>query len=174
MAVSILDQALTQVEHINTFCDFSDRLPPPPAGIPPDPLRAAGLDPDIIWHGLGIVGLWAALDAFTERRQQQQRPSGTGWADWLTSSLPSHLADAVRELDDMRHLYAHNFGGVADAKYFQRPRNVFKQKPKCPYRLSSGTGSSFDGQRLTLTRDDLRFYIAKVCAILSCLDSVWS
>lgn len=171
MAVSILDQALTQVRQIETFCDFCDRLPLPPVTMPPDAVRAAGLDPDI-WHGLGIVGLWATLDAFMERRHQ--RPSGTGWADWLTSSLPSHLADAVRELDDMRHLYAHNFGGVADATYFQhRQRNVFKPKPKVPYRLSSGTGSSFDGQRLTLTRDDLRFYIAKIRAILSYLDSVW-
>jgi hypothetical protein len=53
-------------------------------------------------------------------------------------------------------------------KYFERQRNVLKQG--VPYWLSSNTGSSFDGQRVTLTRDDLRFYIEQVRDILSKLD----
>ena len=177
MTVSKLDQAFTQVTQIDTFCAFCARLPLPPVTMPPDAVRAAGLDPDI-WHGLGIVGLWAALDAFTERGHQ--RPSGTRLVDWLTCDahvphLPSDLAKAVRELDDMRNLYAHNFGGLADDVYFARQRNVFKRGES--YRLSSDTGSSltasppgtpssFGSQRLTLTLDDLQFYIKKVHAIL--------
>ena len=169
-----LNQALTQVRQIGTFCDFFDRLdlPLPPFPITQDPVRAAGLNRDI-WHGLGIVGLWAALDAFRERRHPQA-PGGKRRVGWLTSHLPQDLAAAVRELEDIRHLYAHNFGGVADDKYFragpQYKRYVFKQD--CSHRLSSDTGSSFDGKCLTLALDDLRFYISQVEAILRHLDNV--
>ena len=159
MAVSTLDQARTQVKQICTFCDFCDRLPLPPVTMPPDAVRAAGLDPDI-WHGLGVVGLWAALDAFAARCS----PS-TSWADWRTR-LPQDLADAVCELEDMRNLYAHNFGGVADDVYFSPKFKRYMFKQGVPHLLSSGTGSSFDGQRLTLALADLRFYIEKVSAIL--------
>lgn len=68
----------------------------------------------------------------------------------------------------MRDLYAHNFGGVADATYFRRQRHFFRSG--MAYTLSSG--QSFDGQWLQLTLDDLKFYIDKGKSILKELDRV--
>lgn len=97
-----LDQALAQLAALETFCRFSQRLPMPPVTMPPDAVRAAGLDPDV-WHGLGIVGIWAAVDAFAERRGHHRSE--------LPKVLSPRLKRAWLEIDDLRHLYAHNFGG---------------------------------------------------------------
>jgi hypothetical protein len=79
---SLLDQALLQVEHVKSFCNFTivlnieDQERRPPAHLVdvrsgptlrPDPLLRRTFDPEI-WHGLGVVGLWAAIDAFRERK----------------------------------------------------------------------------------------------------------
>ena len=160
-------QALRQLDQIESFCDLCDRLPMPPVTLPPDPVRAAGLDPDI-WHGLGIVALWAAIDAFVERRQ----PPGVsgGFVNRLSRYLPPNLDQIAKEIDDMRNLYAHNFAGVADATYFNnRPRSCFQAS--IPYTLTSG--NRFDGQQLTLTLNDLKHYIRHTREILKRLDSVW-
>jgi hypothetical protein len=145
-----LEQALRQLKQIESFCNLCDRIPMPPVTLPPDPVRAAGLDPEI-WHGLGIVGLWAAIDAFRERRKRK-------------GPLPNNLGRIWKELDDMRHLYAHNFAGVADATYFKkRQRNYFQSG--IPYNLASG--NIFDGHKLILTLDDLKFYIKGARDILN-------
>lgn len=159
-------QALKQLDQIESFCDFCDRLPLPPVTLPPDPVRAAGLDPDI-WHGLGIVALWAAIDAFVERKLPPgiSRPPVNG----LSCYLPPNLDLIAKELDDMRHLYAHNFAGVADTTYFERHRNCFQAST--PYSLSSG--NRFDGHQLTLTLSDLKHYIQHTRDILKHLDNVW-
>lgn len=161
-------QDLRQLDQIESFCDLCDRLPMPPVTLPPDPVRAAGLDPDI-WHGLGLVGLWAAIDAFVERN----KPPGVSrpFLVHLSPFLPPKLDQVAKELNDMRHLYAHNFAGVADAKYFDfpQPRSCFKDST--PYPLTSG--NRFDGQQLTLTLNDLKYYIQHTREILKHLDNVW-
>ena len=81
-------QALRQLDQIESFCDLCDRLPMPPVTLPADAVRAAGLDPDI-WHGLGIVSLWATIDAFAERTQPK-KVSGR-LVDRLSPDLPSKL-----------------------------------------------------------------------------------
>lgn len=136
----------------------------PPVTMPPDPVRAAGLEPEI-WHGLGIVGLWAAIDAFVERRQPERRRGPL--AVRLRAELPKDRG--LAELEDMRHLYAHNFGGLADEEYFaSATRYVLVPSG---YTLASGT--RFDGTMLVLTLDDLRFYIAETRRILTTLDRAW-
>ena len=159
-----LDQALRQLEQIESFCILCDLLQPPPVTLPQDPVRAAGLDPDI-WHGLGVVGLWAAIDAFVERRRPQRpkRPLPIRLAAEL------HHDRALAEIEDIRHLYAHNFGGVADQRYFVAAERHALGRAGCT--LTSG--ARFDGQRLTLRLDDLRFYIAEARRIISTLDSLW-
>ena len=165
--MTVLDQALRQLEQLQTFCALCERLPLPPVTLPPNPVRAAGLDPDI-WHGLGIVGLWAAIDAFAERRQPQD--NGSSLINRLSAFLPPELDNSLKELDDMRHLYAHNFAGIADATYFKkRTRNFFKSGSS--YKLSSG--NQFDGHRLILTLHDFEFYIDRVREILRYLDRTW-
>ena len=130
----------------------------PPVTMPPDAVRAAGLDPDV-WHGLGIVGIWAAVDAFAERRGHHRSE--------LPRLLSPRLKRAWLEIDDLRHLYAHNFGGKADARYFGRTRNCLAAGT--PYTFASG--SNFDGRQLVLTVQDLDFYIDEGRAIVRHLDS---
>ena len=126
---------------------------------------AQGLHPDI-WHGLGIVGLWATIDAFAERENQV----AGRLVDRLSTALPPNLDAVAKELDDIRNLYAHNFACVADATYFNaKPRNCFKANILYP--LTSG--NRFDGQQLTLTLNDLKHYILHTREILKRLDSVW-
>lgn len=163
-----LSQALSQVAQIESFCNLCDGLPMPPVTLPADAVRAAGLDPDI-WHGLGIVALWATIDAFVERTHPTK--ASVRLVDRLSSHLSSKLDQIAKELDDMRNLYAHNFAGVADATYFNRQfrRNCFKDG--IPYTLTSG--NHFDGQQLTLTLSDLKHYIRHTREILERLDSVW-
>ena len=162
-----LEQALRQLQQIESFCIFCDRLPIPPVTLPPNPVRAAGLDPDI-WHGLGLVGLWAALDAFTERRPGYSK--SISLSNRLSRKLPANLERILKELEDMRHLYAHNFAGIADAQYFKpnRKRHCFQRNTT--YHLRSG--AYFDGRRLALTLEDLRFYIKHTRDILEYLDNI--
>ena len=162
-----LEQALRQLQQIESFCILCDRLPMPPVTLPPDPVRAVGLDPDI-WHGLGLVGLWAALDAFTER--QPGYSHSLSLSNRLSGKLPADSEQIIKELEDMRHLYAHNFAGIADAQYFnpERKRNCFK--PNTTYHLKSG--ACFDGGRLALTSEDLSFYIEHTREILEYLDNI--
>jgi hypothetical protein len=160
-----LSQALNQVNQIESFCNLCDRLPMPPVSMPPDPLRAAGLDPDI-WHGLGIVGLWATIDAFSERKDKAHG----GLVERLfRAPLPQQLIHVAEELHDMRMLYAHNFAGVADNGYFARSRYCFKAN--ISYDLTSG--NRFDGKQLTLTLNDLKHYIAQTKEILGHLDRAY-
>ena len=142
--------ALTQVDDIGRFVVFCARLPVPPVTMPSDPVRAGGLDPDI-WHGLGVVGLWAAMDALLERCGS----TGGDVSTRLSGCLPSTLESAAKEIDDARHLYAHNFGGEADDGYFKRPRHVLRAGVK----LTLASGAEFDGQRLVIRLEHLEWYV---------------
>ena len=68
----------------------------------------------------------------------------------------------LEELEDVRHLYAHNFAGEADDEYFGRKRHVLKSG--VPVKLSCG--AQFDGRRLQLDLPHLRMYSRTVQSVL--------
>jgi len=119
-----------------------------------------------LWVGLGMVGLWSALDAFSERAALSRTKCAIcnricirgRFSPYAQGNGPSILG----ELDDFRHLYAHNFAGEVDAAYSGKRRHV----------LVSGTtvqlscGVQFNGQRLQLDLPQLRFYSGAVQNIL--------
>ncbi len=106
------------------------------------------------WVGLGMVGLWAALDAFAERAGLKGRyPTRFRCQGTEEQSL--------NELEDIRHLYAHNYAGEADAKYFKRTRLVLSATP-----MKLTCGAQFDGRRLSLNLTDLRWYADTVRTVL--------
>jgi hypothetical protein len=125
-----------------------------------------------IWLGLGTVGLWSALDAYLER-------SGIGGGNCgvcggrhciygrlanhqMASSIPLH---ALEELEDLRHLFAHNFAGQADAGFMGRKRHVLAgQQP-----IALSCGQSFSGQSLMLEPAALKYYSARVAETLAIL-----
>jgi hypothetical protein len=85
-----------------------------------------------IWVGLGIVGLWAALDGFADRANMKKPKCPTCERKLR---IPSRFArytqgnekQSLEELEDLRHLYAHNYAGEADDQYFQvRKRHILK------------------------------------------------
>jgi hypothetical protein len=143
-----------QFDLLERFATYSANLPPPPVPMPQDAQRAYGLDP-AIYYGLGVVGVWAAIDAYAERAGKKP----------VVASLANsqRLAD-WRELDDLRNLFAHNFAGEADARYFQRARTF---APGTHTVLRSG--AVFDGQRIALEADHLRYYVAQGRLILAAL-----
>lgn len=161
-----LRDALGQLERIETFCVHCENLPAPPVTLPPDPVRAAGLDPEI-WHGLGLVGVWAAIDAYVERKGIALR--GQSLIQRLGELLPQNFAAVVFEMWDLRNLYAHNFGGIADDRYFRTQRR---------YTLHAGQacrlipGAAFDGERVALTLEHLRYYLERAREILAALDAL--
>jgi hypothetical protein len=107
------------------------------------------------WVGLGMVGLWAALDAFAERAGLKGQPYPTRFRCQGTEE------HSLNELDDIRNLYAHNYAGEADAKYFKRARRVLSGTPM---KLTCGT--QFDSRGLSLNLTDLRWYANTVRTVL--------
>jgi hypothetical protein len=153
-------QAINQVKCIVGMCDFFENPPirnaidqSVPVSMPPDP---GSLNFDIpFWVGLGMVGLWAALDAFAERAGLQSNCRTCGRKCIVaayTTKLQGAERQAFAELEDLRHLYAHNYAGVADEKYFDRSRHVLK--PGVCTQLSCG--AIFDGWRLCRKDDSAR------------------
>ena len=71
--------------------------------------------------------------------------------------------DGLEELEDIRHLYAHNYAGEADTEYFSRRRRHVL-KPDGPVQLTCG--ATFDGRRLNLDLTHLRKYSRMVKGVL--------
>jgi hypothetical protein len=69
---------------------------------------------------------------------------------------------SLMELEDLRHLYAHNYAGEADDEYFRRLRHVLQRG--IPVQLSCG--ASFDGRRPSLDLSHLREYSRTVKRVL--------
>ena len=69
---------------------------------------------------------------------------------------------SLEELEDLRHLYAHNYAGEADNKYFDYSRHVLKRD--VPAQLTCG--AQFDGRRLHLNLSHLRMYSRTVQSVL--------
>jgi hypothetical protein len=65
-------------------------------------------------------------------------------------------SQSLQELEDLRHLYAHNYAGEVDDEYFSpsRPRHILKRG--VPAQLTCGAG--FDGRRPALDLRHLREY----------------
>jgi hypothetical protein len=197
---ALLDQALAQLDQINSFCTFCAVLEaedterrlrvhpayqsmshqaipgiPPPEISGPDPLQRRTLDPDI-WHGLGIVGVWAAIDAFRERKN---RSSSSEVHNALTAHAP-HLLDTWGDVCDLRHLFAHKFAGQADDYYWYydgpghaSPRPHYHFSQGATVSLTSRTGTQFQHDSIRLTIKDLEFYVEQGRAILTALDNAW-
>jgi hypothetical protein len=138
--------------------------------IPISMLRAVGslgLDTPL-WAGLGLVGLWAALDAFAERESlpKSKCPTCCAWGciwhrytDWAkqnncTAQIPT---TDLEELEDLRHLYAHNYAGDADAKYFSFVRGRRHILKEGSYIILT-SGAIFNGRKLQIELHHLRTY----------------
>ena len=158
--------ALSQIARVAQLCDFLEHPEiaeaihrGAPVRVPYD-IGALGFDPPL-WIGLGTVGLWSALDAYADRSSFPKTKCATcnrGGCLWGrlsgTGKLSAPQALALAELEDIRHLFAHNYAGQADAMYFGRVRHVLSSG--VPLRLSSG--AMFDGASLSLSAIHLRYY----------------
>jgi hypothetical protein len=152
--------AMNQLARLESFGSVQASLPQPPVSMPPDPFRAAGIDPGL-WSGLGIVGIWAAMDALGERAN---RPKG-GLLQRFGG--PRKYDNALEELDDLRNLFAHNFAGIADREYLDHPK---RRRLKLGFPCTLGCGYQFqglDGEQITLTLHHLAYYIEKARQILT-------
>ena len=111
-----------------------------------------------VWVGLGIVGLWAALDAFAKRAE-------------LEGSFPKQFRcqaneeQTLMEVQDIRKLYAHNYAGEADGKYFNNPKHK-RHVLKSGKVMQLTCGAQFNGHRLSLDLRDLRYYARTVRSVL--------
>jgi hypothetical protein len=164
-------RAIGVVKRVEMMCDFMENPIVTEAienGVPVTMPRLPGaLGFDVpLWVGLGIVGLWAALDAFSERAALDRRKCTTCKRICILGRYEPYIkgneGPAFAELDDFRHLYAHNFAGEVSAEYFKKKRHV----------LAAGTvvqltcGAQFNGQRLQLDLPHLRFYSRTIQNVL--------
>jgi hypothetical protein len=69
---------------------------------------------------------------------------------------------SLEELEDFRHLYAHNYAGEADDDYFKHARHVLK--PNVSIQLTCGV--EFHGRRAQLDLPHLRVYSSTVQSVL--------
>jgi hypothetical protein len=153
-------RALEVVSRVVEMCDFLEdpaiqeavTTKMVPVSMPPD-LNAALKVSN--WVGLGMVGLWAALDAFSERAGLNGVPYPRRFR------CRGKEEQSLEELDDIRHLYAHNYAGEADAEYFKRSRYVLGSSS-----FTLTCGAEFDGCRLSLNMSHLRWYASTVRTVL--------
>jgi len=152
-------RALDVVRRIEVMCDFveSEGVREAvnkyvPVTMPFDP-GSLGFDIPL-WVGLGIVGLWAALDAFGERGGLPDQQCSRCGKSCIAGRFGGQRS--LQELEDLRHLYAHNYAGDADDQYFDLRwrRHVLARGVVVPL-LSGGR---FDGERVHLDLPQLRFY----------------
>jgi hypothetical protein len=164
-------RAISVVKRVEMMCDFIEH----PAikiaveqSVPVSMPRLPGaLGFDIaLWVGLGTVGLWAALDAFAERaglpRSQCPTCKRLGCiSPRFARYTQGNESQSLNELEDLRHLYAHNYAGEADAEYFARKRHVLV------FAVAQLTcGAQFDGRRLSLDLSYLRKYASTAQSLL--------
>jgi hypothetical protein len=170
------ERALDVVRRVEMMCDFIDNpavrdavQQAVPVTMPPAP-GALGFDIPL-WVGLGTVGLWAALDGFAERAALPRPQCATCGRRCIPQKYAQDVqgSEAVflAELEDLRHLYAHNYAGEADQEYFGTPA-----VPRGRHVLAQGvaqqlaSGGHFDGQRVHLDLPHLRTYAQAVRGLL--------
>jgi hypothetical protein len=171
MADKSPSKALSVVARIELICDFIENPAirgaveqAVPVTMPPE-VGALGFDIPL-WVGLGTVGLWAALDGFSERAGLSKRKCPI----CRHHCMPYRFAiagapnnDGLNELDDIRHLYAHNYAGEADEEYFSHTgRHVLKSCGS----VQLTCGATFDGNQLNLNLTHLRNYARLVKRVL--------
>jgi hypothetical protein len=140
-----------------------------PVSMPSDP-GSLGFDIPF-WAGLGLVGLWAALDAFAERERLTKRcPTCRSSCIWarLKQYVGPDDGIALKELEDLRHLYAHNYAGEADAEYFERKQRHVLRPGTC---MILSCGARFDGYRPHLNLTHLKAYSSAVTRVLNAFPS---
>ena len=127
-----------------------------------------------LWVGLGVVGLWAALDAFSDRATLPKTKCPVcGRKSCIHNRLKSRThgteGPSLGEVEDLRHLYAHNYAGEADNGYFldattgkPRSRHILVQGVPC----SLTSGGHFDGYRVQLELPHLRAYSQSLRGLL--------
>jgi hypothetical protein len=156
--------ALDQLSRLESFANVESNLADPPVSMPQDRIRAAGVDPDL-WYGLGIVGVWAAMDACGEREHLAKG----GLRQRFGSKGDAEQDAILDELDDLRNLFAHNFAGVADQQYLADPRRL-RLRANEPYPLSCGYQfKGLAGERVALTLAHFKYYIAQARDIIAAL-----
>jgi hypothetical protein len=118
-------RAISVAKCVATMCDFIENPAIKKAvdgAVPvtmPREVGALGFDVPF-WVGLRMVGLWAALDGFAERaalpRDDHCPTCGrrTCIAKVFASKIEGNENAVLGELEDLRHLYAHNLAGEAD------------------------------------------------------------
>ncbi len=105
-----------QLANLAAFLFVRDNLPMPGVTVPQVQPQAAGVHE--IWAGLGIVGIWAALDAYGDAAG---RKGGSLYKKFRTTVDPV-AQTTLRELDDLRNLFAHNIAGVSGRAFFARKK----------------------------------------------------
>jgi hypothetical protein len=131
-----------------------------------NPLETRGLYTEA-WHGLGVVGLWAAIDAYCERVGHKVSEVQHVLSGIIPENLPDDLFTVWGEMDDLRHLYAHNFAGRADDVYFKRKRHTLAAGES--QTLKSGTKSDGTTNTVHIAVDQLRFYCGRARDVLAVL-----
>jgi hypothetical protein len=159
------ERALRVAEQVVKMCDFLGNPIISAAidnGVPVSMPRAPGaLGFNIpLWVGLGTVGLWAALDAFAKRAGLPKTQCGfcKSW-NCIPARFAQHVqgneGQALGELEDLRHLYAHNYAGEADDAYFDHKRRHVLERDVS---AQLTCGALFDGRGLQLGLPHLRAY----------------
>jgi hypothetical protein len=161
------------VKGIVEMCDFIEHpaIKEAAAGIVPVSMPRL---PDAVlniplWVGLGTVGLWAALDAFAERADLTSKcpicdRRSCIWTRFAPHPLEGYVSLSLEELEDIRHLYAHNYAGDADDEYFdpKRKRHVLRAGKT----IQLTCGEQLDGRRLSLHLRHLRYYANTAQSVL--------
>ena len=165
----------TQVYGIDGICHFLKELEKnnipsrlSPVGMPSD-LGTLHFDTGL-WMGMGVVGLWSALDAFADRssflkgkNNTKGRKNKCGICERtgclvfrFTSkiNLDSGLVRVLEEMEDLRHLFAHHYAGHADAYYFARKRHILNAGGK----VNLSCGLLVTGIDVSLDVPHLRYY----------------
>ena len=161
------------VNRIEYLCDFIDTIKDDALGrIPPTMphhLGSLGFDSSL-WAGLGMVGLWATLDTFANRAEIPKKNkcpicgSGNCVAERFRPKVTAADVKGLQELEDIRHLYAHNYAANPDEEYFNfnRSRHVFERgKP-----TTLNCGAVFNGTEVRLDLSHLRSYCALTRSVL--------
>jgi hypothetical protein len=165
------ERALRVAEQVVKMCDFLENpiiIAAINQGVPVSMPRTPGaLGFNIpLWVGLGTVGLWAALDAFAERAGLPKTKCGSCKRGCIRARFAQHVQDnegqGLAELEDLRHLYAHNYAGEADDVYFARRRHVLNRDVSAPLTC----GAQFDGRGVQLDLHHLRAYGRTVQSVL--------
>lgn len=173
-----VSKALEQVNRVSGICRFLEEPAiktaigeSVPVTMPPGP-GSLGFDAPI-WMGLGVVGLWSALDAFAERAKF----GGAGKCTLCgRSTCVFHRFHSsgkftrprtcfLMDLDDLRHLHAHNFAGHVDDEFLKRKRHLpgaFLSPPKERF----SCGAQFDGRSVPLNATHLAYYCDRATELL--------